>query len=87
MIAMAESLNRISDNLASIYAMKAGTDPDVWREAMAKESWYSADEAVAVGLADRVDAKKPAAKNSFDLTLFKFAGRNAAPDPGRVDDN
>jgi len=84
MVSMADMLGRLSDNIASIYFDKAGGDMAQWRAAMAAESWYSADEAVAVGLADRVDRKKAAAKNSFDLSMFTYPGREAAPTPTRT---
>ena len=51
---MADLLDKLSDNIASIYAAKAGGTPDFWRETMRAETWYTADEAVAAGLADRV---------------------------------
>ena len=51
---MADLLDKLSDNIASIYAAKAGGTPDSWRETMRAETWYTADEAVAAGLADRV---------------------------------
>lgn len=80
---LADDLERISNNIASIYADKAGSDVAVWRAAMADEAWYSADEAVEAGLADRVDRKKNAenAKDRFDLSIFTYAGRDAAPAP------
>lgn len=81
---MAAQLNRISDNIASIYADRAGGEVADWRAAMKAETWYSDAEAVAAGLADRIDTgavtdKK--AKNSFDLSVFAHAGRRAAPRP------
>lgn len=84
---MADDLGRISANIASIYANKAGGSVDEWRAVMDAETWYSADEAVAAGLADRVDKKStktataPAAKAAFDLSIFNYAGRDAAPAP------
>ncbi len=84
---MADLLDHISDNIASIYAAKAGGDVATWRLAMTTESWYSAEEAVAVGLADRVAEAEvaddePAAKARHDLSVFTYAGRRAAPTPG-----
>mgnify|MGYP003598890922 FL=1 len=56
---MADLLDKLSDNIASIYAGKAGGTPDSWRDTMRAETWYTADEAVAAGLADGViDAAK-----------------------------
>ena len=77
-------LDRLSDNVASIYAAKAGGTVEDWRAAMLAETWYSADEAVATGLADSIDGTEdgpdaPAA--AFDLSQFRFAGRAAAPGP------
>lgn len=80
---LADDLDRVSDNIASIYAEKAGGEPATWREAMLAETWYSAEEAVAAGLADRVDTErdKSEAKNRFDLSIFNHAGRAHAPAP------
>lgn len=83
MVEMAALLDHVSDNIASIYAAKAGGDVETWRASMRKESWFSADEAVDAGLADSV-AELPApaeASNRFDLSIFTYAGRNAAPAP------
>lgn len=84
MIKMADRLEAVNANLATIYAEKAGGTADEWRAVMAAETWYTAEEAVAAGLADRVekqddDARAVAAK--FDLTTFAHAGRSAAPAP------
>lgn len=45
-------LDRAADNIADLYAEHAGGTAAQWREAMRAETWYSADEAVAAGLAD-----------------------------------
>ncbi|WP_130011996.1 head maturation protease, ClpP-related [Serinicoccus sediminis] len=52
---MADHLDRISDNIAAVYARKAGGSAESWRDVMREERWYSAAEAVAAGLADRTD--------------------------------
>jgi len=81
---LAERLDKISDNIASIYADRAGGDAATWRAAMLEESWYNADEAVAAGLADTVeDATVQAAADtrSFNLAGFRHAGRDDAPTP------
>lgn len=82
----AELLDRVSDNIAAMYAAKAGGEPADWRAVMKAEAWYTADEAVAAGLADRVDTTQPATTDeavaaSFDLSMFAHAGRAAAPAP------
>lgn len=80
----ADNLDRISDNIASIYAERAGGTTEEWREVMRAETWFSATEALAAGLADRIEAPSqtefaPAAR--FDLSTFNYAGRRAAPAP------
>ncbi len=83
---MADDLDRMSDNIAGIYADKAGGSIADWRAVMSAETWYTADEAVDAGLADRVE--KPGqedadtkAKARFDLSMFAHAGRRNAPAP------
>lgn len=84
-----DHLNRISDNIASVYAEKAGGEPATWRDKMLAETWYSADEAVTAGLADRVDADrdKSEVKNTVDLSIFAHAGRADAPAPPLGDEH
>jgi len=77
----AERLGKVSDNIASIYAERAGGTAAQWREAMAAETWYSAEEAVDAGLADEVVGKDAKASNDFDLSIFSYAGREHAPAP------
>jgi ATP-dependent protease ClpP protease subunit len=84
MTKMATDLARASNNLASAYADKAGGTTADWREAMKAETWYSDKEAVAAGLADRVEPSKTAsdkAKAKFNLSMFAYAGRAEAPAP------
>lgn len=73
-------LDHLSDNIASIYAEKAGGTVAAWRQFMLAETWYSADEAVSAGLADRVEGDAQPT-NTFDLSNFKHPGRAAAPAP------
>lgn len=87
---MAGLLDRQSDNLADAYAEKAGGTRDEWRARMQAETWYTAQEAVDAGLADEVQSfrKEPAAPTPadapaarWDLSVFRYAGRDAAPAP------
>lgn len=79
---MADMLDHISNNIASVYADKSGGTTEQWREAMLAETWYSADEAVAAGLSDRVAAKvDQAPTDRFDLSAFNYEGRAKAPSP------
>lgn len=82
---LADRLDGVSDNIASIYTERAGGTVTTWRDAMRAETWYTAQEAVDAGLADSVTPAKSedvtAAKARFDLSVFNFAGRAAAPTP------
>jgi ATP-dependent protease ClpP protease subunit len=55
---IADMLDRVSENIAQVYAERAGGKAEDWRALMLAETWFSADEAVAAGLADKV-APKP----------------------------
>lgn len=81
---MVDTLNRMSDSIASFYAERAGGDVTEWRAAMQAETWYTADEAVAAGLADRTSAAAPAEPDvaaRWDFSVFQHAGRANAPAP------
>lgn len=84
----AARLAQHNTNIAQIYADRAGGTVDDWLAVMAEETWLLADEAVAAGLADRVvelpekESDSAAARASvFDLSAFKYAGRQSAPAP------
>ncbi|MFD9618494.1 head maturation protease, ClpP-related [Streptomyces virginiae] len=86
MAEMAEQLNRQSDNIASVYASRAGGSPEEWRDRMRNETWYTAQEAVDAGLADEVaplpkEREKGLVAASWDLSIFNFASREQAPSP------
>ncbi len=80
----ANLLDRVSDNIADVYAARTGKPKDHWRDLMLAESWFFGQEAVDAGLADRLaktparpqpdesrpdDAKTTAAH--FDLSVFR----------------
>lgn len=85
MTRMAADLDRVSDNIASMYAGRGTLSTEEFRALMLEETWLSAEEAVALGLADRVDEDEEeaaaAAKARFDLSVFAHAGRGHAPAP------
>lgn len=82
-------LERASENIASIYAEKAGGDSEPWREAMRAETWFTAEEAVEAGLADSVGgivrpaAEVAAMQSKFSL-MNKFKGRRGTPPAGLI---
>jgi ATP-dependent Clp endopeptidase proteolytic subunit ClpP len=74
MRAMAEALDRMKAGMVAAYRDKSGRDEPEIEALMREESWLSAEEAVALGLADRVEQPVRMAAR-FDLSRF----RNAPP--------
>jgi ATP-dependent protease ClpP protease subunit len=60
MLEVADLLNRMSGDIASVYADASGTPASVWRDRMRATTWYTGQEAVDAGLVDETfDAVKP----------------------------
>lgn len=78
MAEMATRLNQISDNIAEVYTDAAGGDTATWRAAMLAETWYSAQEAVDAGLADRLDEPR-----ENDQDVDDTAAQNSAALAGK----
>jgi len=89
----ADILDKLKDSLVSIYADRSGQEREVIASAMDAETWLSAEEAVAFGLADEIfdgmeavaylDISKISAKAPSGV--FRFA--NPWPAPGWMRDN
>lgn len=97
MTKMADLLDKQSRNIAEAYAQRTGRPLAEWQQYMADETWFTAEEAVAVGLADEAMPMKPKKSDeecepmpasasalmnrAWDLSMFRYAGRDSAPDP------
>jgi ATP-dependent Clp endopeptidase proteolytic subunit ClpP len=81
---LADLLDKHGDNIASIYAARAGGEVAEWRERMLAETWYLADEAYKAGLVDEVDdADGRPVEDRWDLSVFaRPAPAVAEPSPG-----
>lgn len=75
---MYELLNRQSDNIADVYAQKAGGTAEEWRARMKEETWYIGQEAVDAGLVDSVYSAD-AVKNEWDLSIFNYRKQPTTP--------
>lgn len=87
----ADLLDRLSGTIANIYTQRCGKDPGYWRDLMTAETWFNAEEAVEYGLADQVEGDGPAdgdptVKNTWDLSVYRYAGRSQAPAPATAVD-
>jgi ATP-dependent Clp endopeptidase proteolytic subunit ClpP len=94
MTKMADLLDKQSRNIAEAYAQHTGGSLADWQAYMDAETWFTAEEAVAVGLADEVMPMKPAKEEApaasasphvmnrtWDLSMYRYAGRDNAPAP------
>lgn len=62
----------VSNDIAGIYAGRAGGKPAAWRSAMSATTWYSAQQTVDVGLADRVAGSNDGPDNRTRLIQARF---------------
>ena len=71
---VADRLDKIRGSIADTYVDHSELDLETAVSAMDDETWYSAEEAVGIGLADSVigeSEEDTEAKNVFDLTSFR----------------
>ena len=92
LVKAAGDLERLGGTLARIYADRAGGTPEHWAELMSAETWFTADEAVAAGLADAVVDGRTAvtAANhtaSPVYARFRYRSRAEAPQPNTKDND
>lgn len=77
----ADLLEKMNGVIAGMYERKTSKPRDHWLNLMDAETWFTADEAKAQGLADVVEPatkKSAGAKAAFDFTIY-----NKIPDPVR----
>jgi ATP-dependent Clp protease protease subunit len=74
---MAEALDRMTAGMVAAYRDKSGRDDAEIEGLMQAETWLSAQEAVELGLADRVEAPVRMAAH-FDLSRFRNPPRQLA---------
>jgi hypothetical protein len=72
MLKEAEVLNLMAGNIAGLFADRAGGTEADWRDRMKAESWYRAEQAVDIGLADGIVQGQPQNRAVvFNLSRFK----------------
>ncbi len=69
--AEADVLEKIDGSIADDYVAKTGTGKDEITALMAAETWFDAEEALAIGLIDRIYQKDEAPAARFDLSVFE----------------
>ena len=99
MLDMAATLEKAGDVLADVYSQATGSGPDVVRDWMRAETWWTAAEALEAGLIQRIGDEAPAeavaARARFDLSAYRNVPRglqienaqricDPAPDPAAL---
>jgi ATP-dependent Clp protease protease subunit len=84
MTSTAGLLSKIDASLAGQYAKKSGMSVEDLRAAMNAETWYTAEEAVAAGLVDRI-AEGKKVESSWDMSAYAHAPKPVQADPDQVD--
>lgn len=81
MESMAVLLNKLSDEIAGVYAARAGGTVAEWRDLMRAETWMTGPEAVDLGLADATapTARRGAADDASDSPAARFMSGFRSP--------
>lgn len=78
--ATAALLDKIDGTLVQTYTDRSGAKAEDVATWMAAETWFTAQEAMDVGLADRIASDEPAAAQArWNLSAYRNAPRPAAP--------
>lgn len=77
----ADLLTKIDSTLVDTYAKRTGQKAEQVREWMAAETWFTAEEAVAHGFADRVADDQGGAQNRLTWNLNAFLAQVSRPKP------
>jgi ATP-dependent Clp protease protease subunit len=86
MLATAELLEKIDGSLAETYAEKTSKDAGRYAQLMAAETWFTAAEAVAEGLADAIAEKASAKAQAWDLSAYQRPPEAPAPEASEAPD-
>lgn len=76
---MGDRLESMDAQLAQVYASKAGGTPEEWLVLMEEETWFNAEAAVKVGLADRVEGRAIQALSVERIAAqYNYKGRRSS---------
>lgn len=74
-------LRKIDDSIAADYQAKTGADLEQVKSWMHEETWFTAEEAVSHGFADRVGEADSGAENRWDLSVYSKAPEDLTSPP------
>lgn len=67
----ANLLNKIDESLINTYAKRSGKGIEAISQWMSDETWFSAEDAIAEGFADRIHDGSTPVKNEWDMSAYK----------------
>lgn len=85
---MADDLDKIKEGLVATYVARTGMKAEEISRLMNEETWMTAEDAMEMGFADKVNPPVKAAANFALLGLFKHAPNDllqTSPDPSNVE--
>lgn len=80
MLEVAAMLEKVDASIADGYKRKAGGDKEKWAQYMQAETWFSAEEALAEKLVDRIAETTKANASAWNLAAYDRAPKIAAPE-------
>lgn len=69
-------LGKLDSQMTGIYARRTGAKPEDIKAMMDAETWFTADEAVKAGFADKTTQAKAAEAAAFDYSLYPHAPKH-----------
>lgn len=84
---LADVLDKIDDSLVAEYVRETGQDEETIRAWYDAETWFTAEEAVEHGFADRLSEGTGAVENAWDLSAFGRPTLQPAPKNESTDDD
>jgi ATP-dependent Clp protease, protease subunit len=83
LVSTAALLEKVDSTIAETYAAKAGTDAAGFAQMMTEETWFTAEEAVNIGLADerQANSAKKGAQAAWNLSAYRAAPAQPTPEP------
>ncbi|MGY6256548.1 head maturation protease, ClpP-related [Paraburkholderia caledonica] len=86
LIATSALLDKTDGVIAGQYAKRSGKSADDMKALMNAETWFTAEEAVEIGLVDRIAESAPKAQASWDLSAYANAPKpQARSEPEQVE--
>ncbi len=84
LLSVASLLEKLDGTLVQTYAYRTGKAPALIADWMAEETWFSAQESVDNGFADKIAEDAPKNKANWDMSAYAHAPESVAPEAAPV---